>query len=270
MELVKKISLSIGKFFDDIGGRIIEMVDFAGYAIILLANTILYLRNIIDKRKEIVKQMYIAGVKSFLVASIVALFTGMILSLQAGFEMKKFGQQAFVGNLVMASMTREMSPFVGAVVLIASVGSAIAAEIATMKVSEEIDALMMMRISPIKFLVMPRVVALAIMFPVVAIYFTFLGVIGGGLVAFSQLDVSWELYYKHAMDSLQFKDVYVGLMKSLIFGVIVSIVSCAKGLRAYGGALGVGQATRSSVIASFLLILINGYFITAIFFGEKF
>jgi phospholipid/cholesterol/gamma-HCH transport system permease protein len=270
LQIIKAISIRFGRFLDNIGSQIITMIDFTGYAIILLFQSIFYMKNIVEKRKEIFKQMYIAGVKSFMVSSIVALFTGMILSLQAGIEMKKFGQQAYVGNLVVASLTREMSPFVGAVVLIASVGSAIAAEIATMKVSEEIDALQMMRISPVKFLVMPRVIALAIMFPIVAIYFTFLGTIGGGIVAYSQLDVSWDVYYQHVMDSLTFKPVYVGLMKSCIFGIIVSIVSCAKGLRAYGGALGVGQATRSSVIASFLLILVNGYFITAIFFGEKF
>ena len=191
----------------------------------------------------------------------------MILALQTGIEMRNFGQESLIGKLVIVTLTREMSPFVSSIVLIASVGSAIAAEIATMKVSEEIDALEMMSISPLRFLVMPRLIALSIVFPLTSVYFTFIGTLGGALVAGTQLNVDWNVYSRGALQGLHFKATYVGMLKSFIFGGVVSIVSSAHGLRAKNGVIGVGQATRSSVIASFLMVLILGYFITAIFFG---
>ncbi len=254
--------------FKDTGDRIIQIFELSGYTIRLLLEAGYYLKNIISKRDEIFKQMYIAGVKSLLVCSLVALFTGMILALQAGLELMKFQQQAFVGNLVIASMTREMGPLMTAIIILAFVGSAMAAEVATMKVSEEIDALEMMSISPIKFLVMPRVVALSLMLPVSTIYTNFLGTLGGAIVANYQLDVSFDTYYMHVLYSLKFKETYVGLLKAFIFGIIISGVSCAQGLRAVNGAIGVGKATRSSVVISFLLVLTVGYFITALFYGK--
>jgi len=255
--------------FSFVGNRVIMLLHDAGFTIILLIETVFYTKNIFTKGGEIIKQMYIAGVKSLLVCSLVALFTGMILSLQAGIEFAVYQQEAMVGNLVIASMTREMGPLMTAIVLTASVGSAMAAEIGTMKVSEEIDALEMMAISPVKFLVMPRVVALSIMLPVMTIYTNTLGTFGGGIVANYQLGVPYDVYYAHVLESLQFKATYVGLLKAYVFGVIISGVSCAQGLRAKNGAIGVGHATRSSVIISFLMVIIIGYFITSIFYGKK-
>ena len=260
----------VSKFIFFIGDRIIKVVEKSGFTIILLLKTAYYLKNSFSKSKKIFEQMYIAGVKSLVVCSIVAFFTGMILALQTGLELMQFQQQAFVGNIVISTLTREMGPFVTAIIIIASVGSAMAAEIATMKVSEEIDALSMMTISPIKFLIMPRIVALSIMLPMTTIYTNFIGTIGGAVVAKYQLHVPYDIYYMHVLDSLQFKAVYVGLFKALIFGIIISSVSCAEGLRATNGAIGVGRATRTSVVSSFLLILIIGYFITAIFYGGTF
>ncbi len=256
------------RYLEGSGRFIIKMLADTGFTLLLLGEAILYLKNIISKRKAIARQMYIAGVKSLLVCAIVAMFTGMILALQAGIELAQFGQEALVGNLVIATMTREMGPFMTGIVLIASVGSAMAAEIATMTVSEEIDALEMMSISPVKFLVMPRIVALSIMLPAMTIYTNFLGTLGGGLIAKYQLNVPFEMYYNQVLESLRFKATYVGLLKSFVFGIIISSVSCAQGLKAENGALGVGHATRSSVIISFLLVLIVGYFITSIFYGK--
>ena len=216
----------------------------------------------------IFSQMYNAGVRTFLVVSIVALFTGMILALQSGIELMEFGLEDQVGNLVIATLSREMAPFTASIILIAAVGSAMAAEIGTMKVSEEIDALEIMSINPIRFLVMPRVVALAIMLPVATIYSNILGVIGGALVAESHLNVSFATFYLHVLQSLHFKAVYVGLLKSFVFGIAIASVSCAKGLKTENGAMGVGKATRDSVVASFLIVLIVGYFITELFYRE--
>jgi phospholipid/cholesterol/gamma-HCH transport system permease protein len=260
------ISKKFINILDETGAKIIEVISFAGYCIALFIQSMRFLPKMWEKRKEIIYQMYVAGVKSFLMASVVALFTGMILSLQTGIEMRNFGQASLVGRLVIATLTREMAPFISAIVLIASVGSTIAAEISTMKVSEEIDALEMMSISPLKFLVMPRIIALAAVFPLTSVYFTFIGTFGGGVVANYQLDVPWPLYYQEVLAGLHFKATYVGLLKSFVFGIVVAVVSSAHGLIAKNGAIGVGHATRSSVIASFLLVLVIGYYITSIFF----
>ena len=254
----------------DTGRRIIEMIDISGYTILLLLETAYYLKDVFAKRKEISKQMYIAGVKSLLVVSLVAMFTGMILALQTGVELMEFQMQDRVGNVVIASMTREFAPLMTAIIILAFVGSAMAAEIATMQVSEEIDALLMMSISPVKFLVMPRVVALAIVLPMSVVYSNVLGTLGGALIAKFQLRISYDTYYMHVLQSLHFKATYVGLLKAFIFGIVISGVSCAQGLRAKNGAIGVGKATRSSVVISFLIVLTFGYFITSIFYGRTF
>lgn len=250
------------------GSGVIKAIDKAGFTVMLIGETLYYTKSAFRKRGEILKQMYIAGVKSFLVCSLVAMFSGMILALQTGVEMMRFQQQALVGNLVISTMTREFAPLMTAIIILAFVGSAMAAEIGTMTVSEEIDALQMMCISPAEFLVMPRMVSLAIMLPVATIYSNFVGTLGGGVVAYFQLNVPFDTYYAHVLDSLHFKAVYSGILKAFIFGIIISGVSCSNGLKATNGAIGVGQATRSSVVVSFLLVLIIGYFITSFFYGR--
>ncbi len=249
------------------GSRILDIIDFAGYSVVLFFKSVFYTKNVISKRREIIKQIYISLVKTFGVVSIVAMFTGMILALQTGIELKKFNLEDRVGNLLVATLTREMGPFTSAIILIASVGSAMAAEIGTMKVSEEIDALTIMSISPVKFLVMPRIVALSIVLPIVTIYTDTLGCIGGAIIAKAQLNVSYGAFYQNILESLHLKAIYVGLLKAYIFGVIISSISCAHGLRAMNGAMGVGKATRDSVVTSFIMVLIVGYIITAIFYG---
>jgi phospholipid/cholesterol/gamma-HCH transport system permease protein len=266
--MIKYGITDIGGKFELLGGSVTGMIATTGYAVLLLVETLYYLKNAFGKWREILNQMYFAGVKSLLVVSIVALFTGMILALQTGIELSRFRQEAYVGDIIISTMTREMAPMMTAIILTASVGSAMAAEIGTMTVSEEIDALIMMSINPVKFLVMPRVVALAIMLPIATVYTNAVGNLGGGVVSYFQLRVPFDVYYSHVLDSLRFKAIYVGLFKAFVSGIIISTVSCAEGLKATNGAMGVGQATRSSVIISFLMVLITGYFITSMFYGS--
>ncbi len=247
--------------------RVIEFLDQSGYTVLLLFEVLFYLKDVFNKFREVMKQMYFAGVKTLFVCSLVGVFTGMILALQTGITLRDYGQQAQIGHLIIVSMTREMGPFMSAIILTASVGSAMAAEIGTMKVYDEIDALVLMSISPVKFLVMPRVVGLSIMLPVISIYIITLACLGGALIANTMLNVSFNVYVKHLLRGVHFKAIYVGLLKSFVFGVLISIISCAYGLRATSGELGVGHATRASVVASFLMVLITGYFITALFYG---
>ena len=228
----------------------------------------LYLRTMFSSRTrhEILFQMYVAGIKSLGVISVVAMFTGMILALQTGLELRRFSLQANIGTAVTVVMLREMGPFMTGLIIAASVGSAMAAQLGTMTVSEEIAALEIMSINPVRFLVMPRLVALAIMMPVLTAYTNLLGVLGGAIVGTTQLDVSFQAYFDNARLYAENKDLYVGLLKAFVFGIVIATVSCHQGFGATEGAVGVGQATRRTVIISFLTILILGYMLTRLFY----
>lgn len=242
----------------------------AGDTLILLFRTIFALPWIWFKFRETLRQMYIAGFQSLFVVSIVAAFTGMIMSLQAGLALKDFGQEDLIGQIIVISLTREMSPFMTALILSASVGSAMAAEIGTMTVSEEIDALQVMSIDPIRYLILPRIVGFSMMVPVLSTYASALGVFGGGLVAQTQLGVEFDTYITLVLEILKtksgLKDIWVGEFKAFVFGLTIASISCQQGLSASGGAIGVGNAVRQSVVSSFLFVIILGYFITAIFY----
>jgi phospholipid/cholesterol/gamma-HCH transport system permease protein len=217
-------------------------------------------------RREILGQMFVAGIRSLGVITVVAVFTGMILALQTGIEMRKFNQEVYIGSAVMVSMLREMGPFMTGLILAACVGSTIAAQLSTMVMSEEIAALEIMSIDPVRFLVMPRLIAMSIMTPALAFYTCIMGVLGGGIVGFTQLGVTWTAYMDNATQFAEVKDLYVGLFKAFLFGLIITTVSCQAGFTTSQGAVGVGLATRKAVIVSFLLILIVGYFVTRLFY----
>ena len=217
-------------------------------------------------RHEIVTQMYISGIKSLGVITIVALFTGMIFALQLGLELRRYGQEVEVGGGVALVMLREMGPFMAALIVAASYGSSVAAQLGTMTVSEEIAALEIMSIDPVKFLVLPRQVALCIMLPLLSFYTVIMAIIGGGLVARSQLDVAFGAYLDTAIVYAMNKDLWVGMLKALIFGFIICTVSTYQGFITRGGAVGVGLATRKTVVVSFVTVLVLGYMITRLFY----
>lgn len=258
---------SINNFLSTLGWSIIQVVNRMGFIVILLGKTFVKLHYIPKRRNDILKQMYIAGFKSLAVCGIVAFFTGMILALQSGLQLIQFQQQHMVGTLVINTMTKEMGPFMTALIITASVGAAMASEVGTMKVTEQVDALEIMSISPVQYLVMPRVVSLAVMLPAVTVFTTILGVIGGAIIAKYQLSLTYDTYFKMVYESIWLKDIYVGLFKSFVFGICIAGISCGNGLKAENGVLGVGAAIRTSVVSSFLMILISGYFITSMFYG---
>ena len=250
-------------------GRIILMACHSmGQALIMLGSATLYIRTAWRPRarREVVSQLYITGIKSLGVISVVAVFTGMILALQTGLELRRYGQEEFIGSAVAVSVIREMGPFMTGLIIAASVGSAIAAQLGTMAVSEEIAALEVMSINPNRFLVMPRLLALALMMPILTVYTNILGILGGGIVGATQLGVSFQVYLDNATRFAENKDLFVGLFKAFVFGIIICTVACHQGLSTTDGAVGVGRATRQTVITSFLLILIIGYMITRLFY----
>lgn len=255
-----------------IGGALVGFTFEAGYALALTGRAIRWLsspRQVWRRRASIFRQMFVAGVESLPVTLVVGIFIGFLLSLSAGVELARYGQQAIVGQLVAVSVCREFGPFMTGLILAANVGSSMAAELGTMKVSEEIDALEVMSIEPARYLVLPRLVAMAVMTPLLTIFTDAVAILGGGIIAKTQLSVSWSKYYQNVLEGLSVKAIYTGLFKALVFGVIIATVSCAQGLRTSGGAVGVGKATRTSVILCYLLILIFGYFGTAVFYGKN-
>lgn len=215
-----------------------------------------------DSRAELSHQLYKTGISTLPVVTVVSLFIGMILALQVGLELRRFNQEIYLGAAVMISLIREMAPFSCGLCLASCVGSAVAAEIGTMKINDEIDALKIMGISPVTYLAVPRVLALCVMAPLVAFYCCVIGTIGGGLVGATQLGVDFGQYMSSAMSIAEDKDLFVGLTKALVFGLTIGIVSVSQGFKTKLGATGVGRSTQRSVIVNFLLILMFGYMIT--------
>lgn len=222
-----------------------------------------------DSRAAFMKQLYVAGIRTLPVITVVGLFTGMILGLQVGLALRRFNQESvFLGATVMLTLIREMGPFVTGICLSACVGSAMAAELGTMTVNDEVAALEIMSISPVRYLAAPRMGALLVMSPILAFYACVQGVIGGGIVGQTQLNVEFHQYMTSAMMIATVKDLFVGLFKAGVFGVVIGAVSCYQGFSTRLGAVGVGRATQHSVIISFLLILMLGYMITRAFYLE--
>jgi phospholipid/cholesterol/gamma-HCH transport system permease protein len=249
---------------------LVALCESLGYQIELFGAVLARLPLAPARIRAIADQLYQGAVQGVHVVLLVGLFMGMIVSLQTGIELSRIGQQDQIGTIVAVSMAREMGPFITATILAATAGSSMAAEIGTMAVSDELAALEVLSVDRVKFLVMPRLVALAIAAPLLTVLCDTIGILGGGFVAQSQLNVSYQLYTDTAIEALRDsgsliplpKDVYTGLFKAFVFGILIAVIGCAAGLRARGGALGVGIATRQAVRDSIITIIIANYFMT--------
>ncbi len=218
------------------------------------------------KLSYIFKQMEFIGVRSVFVIILTGAFTGMVLALQSYYGFKKFGSEGLVGATVALSMTRELGPVLTSLMVSGRAGSAMAAELGTMRVTEQIDALTAMALNPIKYLVTPRIIAAFLVLPVLTVISDFIGIIGGYLVGVKLLGINEGAYIDKMIKFVELNDIYNGLVKSAVFGVILSIVSCYKGFYAKGGAEGVGRATTEAVVASSVTILVTDYILTSFMF----
>jgi phospholipid/cholesterol/gamma-HCH transport system permease protein len=185
---------------------------------------------------EILKQMEEVGVRSFPVVIITAAFTGMVLALQSFTAFKRFSAESLVGSVVALSVTRELGPVLTGLMVSGRVGSAMAAELGTMRVTEQIDALYTLATNPIKYLIVPRFLAAAIMFPILVIFADAIGILGGYLVSVRILGANPTLYIRRTWDYLESNDLYSGLLKAIFFGMIMAIISCHEGFSTEGGA----------------------------------
>jgi phospholipid/cholesterol/gamma-HCH transport system permease protein len=218
------------------------------------------------KLNYIFKQMEFIGVRSVFVIILTGAFTGMVLALQSYYGFRKFGSEGLVGATVALSMTRELGPVLTSLMVTGRAGSAMAAELGTMRVTEQIDALTVMALNPIKYLVTPRVIAAFLVLPVLTVISDFVGIIGGYLVGVKLLRINEGAYIDKMIKFVELNDIYNGLVKAAVFGLILSIVSCYKGFYAKGGAEGVGRATTEAVVASSVTILVTDYILTSFMF----
>jgi len=218
------------------------------------------------QRQNVFHQMVFVGIQSALIVFFVTIFTGMVLAMQSAYQLKEMGATIYVASLVAISLCRELGPVLTALVIAGRVGSAIAAELGTMKVSEQIEALEIMAINPTRFLAVPRFLALFFMQPCLTVLGDISGMIGGYLIGVNSLKISSALYIQTTFKFLEFKDIYTGLIKSFVFAMIIALVGCYEGLNTKGGAEGVGKATTKSVVLSFILIILADCVLTAIFY----
>ena len=214
---------------------------------------------------EIIRQMDALGVQSISITNLTALFTGMVLALQTAYALSQFGGKTFVGRVVVLSICRELGPTLTALMVAARVGSGITAELGTMSVTEQVDAMRALGASPIRKLVLPRVVAVTLMLPVLTLLADFLGMVGGLFIAVVEVNVGATFYLSTVQQSVHINDVLHGLFKTPFFGFEIAMIGCYNGLNASGGADGVGRATTIAVVVASIAVLMSDFFLTKLF-----
>lgn len=220
----------------------------------------------VARRESVFQQLVFVGLRSIIIVIFVDVFTGIVIAMQSAYLLKKMGAILYIASLVAISLCRELSPVLTALVVAGRAGSSIAAELGTMKVTEQIEALETMAINPVRFLAVPRFLALLIMLPALTILGDLSGILGGFIVGTGSLHLSPDLYMHTTFKYLALKDIYTGLFKSVVFGMIIAVIGCYEGLNTRGGAEGVGRATTRSVVISFILIILADTILTAIFY----
>jgi phospholipid/cholesterol/gamma-HCH transport system permease protein len=246
---------------------ILNMLENMGHTAILFWRTLLYIPYLPRQWRSFIDQCFQIGYKTLPIVSILSIFIGAVLALQAGFSLSKFpGAQSYLGSIVGLSMCRELGPVMTAFLLAGRVGSAITAELASMTVYSEVDALVTMNIPPERFLVMPRLMAAMAMMPTLTICSVIFGWFGGMLVAqyvsFIQLDS--QIYWRNLKEFVDFKSIMDGLIKAEVFAILVAIICCGIGLRTRGGPREIGFSVTQAVVKSMIFILLLDYFITKI------
>src|SRR5437899_4812970 len=247
------------------GGAVSQALEELGGLSLLVLQT---LREGLRRRPEgrvLMEQLHQLGVLSVGISTVTALFTGMVLALQTSYSLAAYGAKLFVGDVVALSLVRELGPVLTALMVGGRVGAGITAEIGTMKVTEQIDAIRAMAASPVRKLVVPKVLAIAIMLPVLVVFADFVGIMGGLIMAVFTLHQPAAFYMQHVVQALSVQDVLSGVGKSLFFALFISLIACHSGLRAEGGADGVGRATTQTVVAASLAVLVSDFFLTKFF-----
>ena len=249
-----------------LGGRIYRFIQDLGNMGTLGVQAFGWLFRPPSELASIVKQMEEIGVKSVPVVAVTATFTGMVLALQSYTGFQRFQATSFVGTVVALSITRELGPVFAGLMVSGRVGASIAAELGTMKVTEQIDALTTLATNPVKYLVVPRIIAATLVMPLLVVFADLLGIAGGYFVSVNLLGSNPYIYVNKTFQYLEMKDILTGLFKASVFGCLISLISCYHGFIAEGGAEGVGRATTRAVVTSSMVVLVSDYFMTSLMF----
>lgn len=251
---------------EGVGKKFLAFLQIVGEMLRLLGQTLYSFREAPRNLQSIFSQMSIIGYETLPIASVMGFFVGMVLALQTGSELAKYGTQDIIGTIVGLSMVRELGPVMTSFLVAGRIGSSIAAELGVMTVYEEIDALKTLDIDPVRYLAMPRFIACIICLPILTLYANCVGMAGGALISHlhPKIFISYATYYDSLKAALKFKEVGAGLIKSFVFGGIISLVGCYVGFATSGGARGIGRSTTRSVVLSFILILVADYLLTRI------
>ncbi|MDD5692003.1 MAG: ABC transporter permease [Candidatus Omnitrophica bacterium] len=253
-------------FFITIGHRIIACMIFFGGLSNLAAQTVYLTFKPPYKWQRIFEQAKKAGNESFPIVALVALFIGFIFALQTAYFMQRIGSEIYIASLVALTVVRELGPVITALIVAGRVGASNTAELGSMQVTEQIDALETLATNPVKYLVVPRFVALSIMLPVLTLYANIIGILGSYIICVFKLGITSSMYMNVTFEALLYKDLFTGLFKAWIFGMVIALISCYEGFNVEGGAEGVGKATTRSVVFTFIMIIAADCFFTALFY----
>jgi phospholipid/cholesterol/gamma-HCH transport system permease protein len=258
MGMLDKVGRATTDFFEYAGGLTLLTFESAGFMVRLRVRI-----------AETLAQCYLLGVQSSIIVVLTSLFTGMVISLESAQQAVAFGVGNLVGGAVAYGTVRELGPMLTAVVVAGRAGAAIAAELGSMVVTEQIEALRSMALEPPRFLVVPRLLALLIMLPMLTVFADVVSILGGMWIAFTYAHISYDSFVSSARQAIDFGDVFKGLIKSVVFAVIIAMVGAYQGLSTRGGAAGVGVSTTSAVVISIILIFISNFVLSFLLFGGQ-
>ena len=255
-------------FLASIGRRVLDLFAIDGRLAMFVASALSHCVRPPFYFRNVIQQFWTIGYNSLPVVGLTAVFTGAVLALQASVGFSKLTAPSAIPLLVVVSMTRELGPVMASLMVAGRVGAAIAAELGTMRVTEQIDALDTLATNPMKYLVVPRVLAGLLMMPLLVLIADLLGVMGGFVVSSTILDLNESGYLINTINNLHMKDVVSGVVKAGVFGLIITLLGCFNGYNSRGGAQGVGAATTNAVVYASVLILFFDYFLTELFLTQ--
>jgi len=253
-------------FYIGIGEKLFNFVNFFGALFSLAIQTTILIPSKPLGVRRAFEQAQKIGVNSLPIVMLVSFFIGMIMALQTAYIMQKMSSEIYIASIVAVSLTRELGPVITALIVAGRNGAGITAELGTMSVTEQVDALVTLGSNPIKYLVVPRYLSLMTMLPILTLFANAIGIYGGYLICVYRLSIRSSMYMNMTFQSLVYKDLFTGLTKTIFFGMIIALVACYEGLNVKGGAEGVGKATTKSVVESFILIIAADCFFTALFY----
>jgi phospholipid/cholesterol/gamma-HCH transport system permease protein len=252
---------------EGIGRRVNSIFEYIGGVTALGGAATTTIARLRIRFTETVNQCYYLGYQSLIIVLLTSLFTGMVFSLESAVQAVNYGFASFIGGIVSYTVIRELGPMLTAVVVAGRVCAAIAAEIGSMVVTEQVEALQSLGLAPVRFLVVPRLLALMIMVPLLTVFADVVGVYGGAWIAHVQAHISYDDFMSSARQTIGFEDVVKGLFKSVIFGIVIALIGSYQGLTTTGGAAGVGKSTTSAVVTSIILIFILNFIMSYFLYG---